>query len=182
MGFWSKVGSLGKRAVNAPIERTKKMVGYESAKENFGWIGRLGRSLMPSSLKAGRVETFEHAMARQSVTDDDLDRIYTNHVLRFWICAIMLVTGLAVGLHYLMNGQKLIILPVIGFSAICLSQMFSGSFRAYQLANRKFCDVSEWMSRRDVWVPFTFDLPKAPARKTGGSVDKPRQAPPVKKD
>ena len=46
------------------------------------------------------------------------------------------------------------------FAAICLAQMFAGSFRAYQLSIRRFCDVSEWLVNKSAWIPFAFELPE----------------------
>jgi hypothetical protein len=186
MGFWSKVGGTGKKAAMAPVNHAKKLMGIDQARENLGWMAGLARGLLPSSVKLGRVETFEHAMARQDVTSEDLSRIFTNHVLRFWICAIMLLTGLAIGLNYMLAGSLISILPVIGFSAVCLSQMFAGSFRAYEIACRRFCDVGEWLSKPEVWVPLSFSIPDASApKKTGAGLVvapvKPTSKPPQKK-
>ena len=164
MSLWSKISGAGKRAVNAPVDGAKKLLGVEQARENLNWMGAIAKTLLPSSIKAGRIETFEHAMERQGVGEVELDRIYTNHVLRFWICSMFLLAGWAVGVSYLVGGQWLALFPLMGFTAICLSQMFSASFRAYQLASRKFCDVAEWLGRRSAWVPTSFDLPPAPRK------------------
>ena len=128
-------------------------------------------------------------MNRKEVTSEDLDRIYTNHVLRFWISLLMLFTGLAVCLSYWLAGNFMSILPMTGFAAVCLSQMFSGSFRAHQLASRRFCDVSEWLARREVWIPRGFSLPSPPpVKKTGTAVaskpaaGRPKPTNPTKKE
>lgn len=164
MSIWSKFTGAGKKVVGSPISGAKKLLGVDQARENLTWMATIAKTLLPSSIKPGRVETFEQAMARQGVSGEDLDRIYTNHALKFWICVILLITGWGVGVGYLMQSQWLALLPLTGFTAICLSQMFAASFRAHQLAQRKFCDVAEWLIRKDAWVPRGFDLPPAPRR------------------
>ena len=167
VSFFNKIGGLGKRVVKAPVTQARKLLAVDEARENYNWISKLAKSLMPGSVKVGRIETFDRAMERQSVTTEDLEKIYTNHVLRFWISFIMLATGLAIAVKFAIEGQFLVLLPSLGFSAICLSQMFSGSFRAYQIAMRRFCDVSDWVANRSVWIPTTFDLP-SPVKKPSG--------------
>lgn len=162
MSFWTKMGGAGKRVVGSPVEGAKKLLAVEQIKENFGWMKSAAGTLMPSSVKRGRVETFERAMERQRVSHEDLDKFYTNYVLKFWISTILLATGWMVAILYLLDKQWLVLFPIVGFSAICLSQMFVASFRAYQLTNRKFCDVSEWIANRSAWVPWSFELPPPP--------------------
>ena len=166
MSLWSKISGAGKRTVNAPIDSAKKLLGIDQARENLTWMGAIAKTLLPSSVKAGRIETFEHAMYRQGVSEVELDKIYTNHFLRFWISATLMLAGWIVGGSYLFGGQWLALFPLIGFSAICFSQMFSASFRAYQVGSRRFCDVAEWLARREVWVLTSYDLPPAPSRKS----------------
>ena len=160
MGLFERVGRLGKKSVNASVDQAKKVLGVRDVKENYNWILKLGKGLMPSSVKAGRVETFDAAMERQSVTLEDLERIYINHVLRFWIGCVMLVVGFVIAIKLTFNGDFFILLPIVGFSAICLSLMFSGSFRAYQISRRRFFDVSEWVKDKSAWIPASFALPK----------------------
>lgn len=159
MGLWKKVGGLGGKVTGG----AKKIIGLDQAKENLTWMASIGRTLLPSSIKAGRVETFEHAMQRQGVGEEDLEKIYLNHVLKFWICVIMLFVGWGVALSYVLSGHWVALLPALGFTAICFSQMFVASFRAHQIGQRKFCDVSEWLGDIGLWVPATFSLPPAKA-------------------
>lgn len=169
MGLWSKITGAGKKAAMAPVGSAKKLIGYDEALANAGWIGGLFKGLMPSSIRAGRIETFDHAMARLKVTSENQSRIYTNYVFRFWIFSAFSVIGLALGARYALAGSLISFLPVAGFEAVCLSQIFVGSFRAYQIANRRFCDVSEWLGRAGSWVPQGFSLPPAPQPKRGGT-------------
>ena len=166
MGMWSKIGGAGKKMANAPVDKAKKLMAIEEAKQNWNWMTTVAKTLMPGSVKAGRIETFERAMERQNVSAEDLERIYTNHVLRFWISGFMLLCGWLVTASYAWSGHWLALLPALGFSAICGSQMFVGSFRAHQVATRKFCDVSEWVANRDAWVPLAFELPPAVVRRS----------------
>jgi len=170
MGFWSKMSEASKRAVSVPVDGAKKIIGIEAAKENFNWITSLAKGLLPSSVRAGRVETFDHAMQRQGVTESDLGQLYSNHVLRFWSSAIMLIAGWIVTITYIVEGDFVALLPALGFSALCLAIMQSGSFRAYQITNRRFCDVSDWFKTRSAWVPLTFKLPPRRGPKTRGLV------------
>jgi hypothetical protein len=162
MGIMKKAGGLGKRLVTSPFRMAKGLVGVDQARENWRWITSLAGALRPGDPNGARVETFEHAMRRQGATEKDLEKIYTNHVLRFWICSLLLLVGVGVVVSYVFSGHALALFPGVGFVAICLSQMFSASFRARQLARRRFCDVSEWLADSSSWVPLSFNLPPAP--------------------
>ena len=162
MGIMKKVGGLGRRAATAPFRAAKKLVGVDHARDNWRWIISLAGSLSPSSVKTGRVETFERAMERQGVGEEQLRKIYANHVIRFWACSALLLVGLGVLATYAASGKWLALFPGLGFAAICLSQMFGASFRARQLALRRFCDVSEWVADTSSWIPKSFSLPAPP--------------------
>lgn len=165
MGVFNKLGSASKKVVTAPVGFAKRLMGIEHAKENLSWMATWGKAFLPSSIKKGRIETFERAMARQGVSEDALDRIYTNYVLKFWIGAMMLALGVAIAVSYAANGSPMVMFPAMGFGALCLSQMFIGSFRARQLGRREFSDVSEWLADPSSWIPTSFALPPSAAAK-----------------
>lgn len=167
MGVLNKLGSASKKVVTGPVGYAKRLMGIDHAKENLSWMATWAKAMLPSSIKKGRIETFERAMARQGVSEEELDKIYTNYVLKFWIGGMMLALGLAVAINYVIAGSHMVIFPTLGFSAICLSQMFIGSFRARQLGRREFSDVSEWLANPSSWVPTSFIIPPPPRGAVG---------------
>lgn len=140
-------------------ESAKQMLAVEESKKNWNFIKAAAQSLNPKRIKAGREETFEAARERLHVEDEDLEKVYTNQVLKFWVVCILLAGGIVATLL----GQSWIgILPLIGFAALCLAILFNSSFRALQIKERKLFDVSYWAAHPEEWIPTSFSLPPAP--------------------
>jgi hypothetical protein len=166
MGIFTSAGNLGKKVASAPVEQAKLIMGLEQAGKNLMWIKAMAMHLRPSAVKVGIVETFELAMERQRVSEHDLQQLFKSRVWTFWVCALMLALGIGIGANFIVDGDWVPLMPLGSYCAMVLAQMFGASFRAYQIENRRFCDVSEWFHKRDAWVPLTFALPAKPARKS----------------
>lgn len=152
--------SFVKKTGDKIVDSGKKMVGYEDVKDNWsmikGWLG----SLNPKSIKPGRVETFENAYERLGLTEEDLKNVYKSWFLRFYLTLFVFAIGFFSVVYFVLNDNFISLLPFIGFSAICVSQLFASSFRLYQIRSREFVEVSNWFKNKSEWLPLTIDLPE----------------------
>lgn len=165
MGFFKRRGEKF-------VEGGKKMVNYDQAKSTWGAIQQLAAGLNPRSVRRGRVETFQSAYERLGLTEESLGKVYQNYFLKLYLSAIVGAGGtLLTGIHLAQGSSFAVVLAFFGFAAVCLSQMFSASFRMYQIRRRQLCDVKEWLKKSAEWFPTSVELPPPPKAK-GSSLAK----------
>lgn len=111
------------------------------------------KSLNPFAVKKGRQESFEAAMLRMNLTENDIRNVYTNHQLRFYIGTGIMIVAIVVGAKMLIQSNWFALGPAIACIAICLSQIFDGSFRTYQIRKRELVSVGEWFADKSGWIP-----------------------------
>ena len=143
MGLFSWIASRPKSLK----EYGKKVVGAEQIKENAGFIADMAKSLKPT---ATRYETFENAKARLGLSEKDLEETYKYYTTRFNIFVFFFGIGLVVFAYYLMSLSWSAV-PVIGFLAVCVAQLFAASFRMYQIRRRELVVPMEWFRAPHEW-------------------------------
>lgn len=143
-------GSVKDKIVN----EGKTLLGAEEAKR-YGnkIIEDAKKSLNPFSVKKGREESFENAMFRMGLSEEDINQSYTNHQLRFYIGLLIFIVAIIVLIKMLIQGNLFALGPAIACMALCFSQMFDGSFRTYQIRKRQLISISEWASDYKEWWP-----------------------------
>ena len=162
--------SIFKKAGEKIVDGGKKAVSYDEVKGNWGMIKDWAGRLNPKAIKPGRVETFESAYERLGLDEPTLALVYRNWFLRFYLVAGVYALGVAVAGFYIFSGKWMALLPFLGFTAVCGAQMFTSSFRMYQIRTRSLCPVSEWISRTGEWLVFSPALPPAPRKGQGKAV------------
>ena len=155
-----------KKAGDKIVDGSKKVVAYDEVRSNWGLIKDWASQLNPMSVKAGRVETFENAYERLGLDEQTLVDVYKNWFLRMYLTLAVFVGGLSVALYFVTLGKLLALLPFTGFAAICAAQIFTSSFRMYQIRTRQLCPISEWLSNRSEWFPTTMALAVQKKQKT----------------
>lgn len=159
MGFFRRRGEKF-------VQNSKRMINYEQASSTWDAIKQLAGGLNPRSVRRGRVETFQSAYERLGLTEETLAKVYQNYFLKLYLSMVVGVGGTALTALYLAQGSSwAAVLAYLGFAAVCVSQMFSASFRMYQIRRRQLCDVKEWLKRRSEWLPLSVELPPAPKSK-----------------
>lgn len=167
MGFFRRRGEK-------MVDGGKKMVNYDQARSTWASIQQMAAGLNPRSVRRGRVETFQSAYDRLGLTEESLAKVYQNYFLKFYLSLMIGAGGTVLTVVNIIQGNSVAVaLAYLGFIAVCVSQMFSASFRMYQMRRRKLCDVSEWFKRGAEWFPTTPELPPPP-KSRGSSLVKRR--------
>lgn len=160
---------LFQKAKDKASNSGKAMLNYEQVSSVGGWIKQSAKSLSPWRKKAGvRVETFQAAIERMAVSEEDLAKQYQNHVLRFYLALLVWTIGTIVTGIYLARGSWISLLPYGGFTALCGAQLFSASLWAMQIRRREFVGAQGWLALRGEWFPTELELPPPPAKKSRG--------------
>lgn len=138
------------------VNEGKVLLGTEEAKKYGNKIvSDAKKSLNPFAVKKGREESFENAMLRMGLNEENIKNAYFNHQLRFYIGLLIFIIAIVVLIKMLIIGNIFALGPAIACMALCGSQMFDGSFRTYQIRRRQLVSVSEWFNDKKEWWPTT---------------------------
>lgn len=154
-----------KKAGEKIVDGSKKVVAYDEVKGNWAMIKDWAGKLNPRSIKPGRVETFQSAYERLGLDEETLILVYRNWFLRFYLTLTVFAIGFITAGYYILNGKLMALLPFMGFAAICIAQLFTSSFRMYQIRTRTLCPISEWLSKSGEWIVFSSKLPSNTVKK-----------------
>ena len=153
MGLFSWIGSAPKRLVGYG----RKVVAGEQIEKGGRYIVDMATGLRAQS---DRRETFENAYARLGMTEEKMQEAYRFYMNRFYLFAFFGVIGVIVFAYFLIQ-MTWTALAVVGFLAVCLSQLFNASFRMYQMRQRELLPVIEWLR-----VPSEWWIRELPVRST----------------
>lgn len=131
---------------------------YQDAKEV------VKEQMNPWRRKAGRQETFANAVERMKLSPEDIAAAYKNHSFRFY--GFSFFTGLAffLGAWAAIQGQWLGTLAGFGAVLACSAQMFSASFRCFQIRHHELFSVREWWHAKGEWLPGDYTPPRSQSR------------------
>lgn len=146
---WIK--SLGKRT----SDYTAKVVNAEEIKSNASFIKEAGSTLLlpGKTIKNARTESFEEAVRRQNLDEEDLMRVHFNYSASFYVSAFFGAVCFALMANAFVAGSIMYVLSSFAIFLVCLANAFRFSFRCFQIRHRKLCPVSEWFSRKQEWLP-----------------------------
>lgn len=149
-----KVKEKLKNVADSSVDATKKVVGYEDAKQLFNVIKDMAAvSLNPFRKIESRNETFEQAMIRFKCTESDIAEAFKMCKVNFYVNAA-LASLLIVYCFYMLFAVQAVF-PALGALAITFMNfalMFKYSFRAYQIKHRKLCPISEYLKNSNEWI------------------------------
>lgn len=143
MGFFGGIKKVVKPFVDVP-----KWVGYEQLKGVTGWVKGLFKRTFVIR-KQNYNETFEQAMVRLKLTEQDLAKRTHEFtwLVRFWLALFFLVILYAAYMAGIASWAGLII--SISVSLLTLSQAFRYHFWLFQIRHRKLgCTLREWWHSR----------------------------------
>lgn len=107
-----------------------------------------------SAMAPGRRESFEEAMDRQNLTDNDLNQVYNQMAIEAIVLFGMAVLGFIVGVYFgFFAGLSSSALVAFFVSFACLARAGSCSFRNYQIRHRRLGMLSQWLGNPAEWVP-----------------------------
>lgn len=155
-GFIKKTAKKGAGYVK---DETKKFTNMKDIMHYSGMIKSMMSFLNPfkeKDEKNKREETFENAMERLNLTEESLKKSFEYHRFYFYLGVFLCFGSLFFGAYLLIALKNYwSIGPIVACVAIGLSQMFTGSFRTYQINTRQLCDVKTWFDN-GIYIPKKF--------------------------
>lgn len=145
-GLWKKSGS----------NTVATIIGWNSIKDGASYMIETGAYLFnpKKAIANARNETFEEAVKRHGVTDEDLKKNYNNFVITFYVSALFALVCLGLAFNYLFNEQSIMGgLSSLSIMSVCLANCFKYSFRAFQIKHRSLCSVKDFTPRVKEWFP-----------------------------
>lgn len=145
MGFWRGLGKVAGSVVDIRVD---KWTSYSYLKDSSKNIKGIATDLFTIKT-AARTETFEEAVIRMHLTEDDLVRRKKEFLSIAFLFVFLALGLLFYGLYWAMN--LIISATLISFClcAFCLSQAFRFHFWYFQVKNRKLgCTVQEWFNSK----------------------------------
>ena len=145
---WSLWKNTGKNTVS-------KMVGFEAIKDGATYIKTTSKHLLnpKEAIKNARVETFEQAVSRLGVSDEDLKKNHNNFTTTFWVSFVFAMFCLYNIFNYGIGGHLLSALASFSIMLVCLANCFKYSFRAFQIRHRNLCSAKVFLNRFNEWFP-----------------------------
>jgi uncharacterized membrane protein len=137
-------------------DTSKKLVASDTILENAEQIKKMSENILsPKKMIAeSKVEKFEEAIDRLKVSPNDLENIFDNYSLLFYlsICfSFLLFLSILYKLFILkVIWDSLVLLSIFSF---CLVNAFKYSFRCLQIKYRKLCTVNDWWNKSNEWIP-----------------------------
>lgn len=175
MKFFSWLASRPKKVVNYG----KSIVGTEDLKKNAEFISDMAQSIAGKT-DTKRSETFENAYTRLGLTEEDLAKSYKYYEIRFNIFIAFAALAILLLIYSLVVSKILSAFAILAFMAVCLSQLFTSSFRMYQIRRRELVSVKEWAQHKEEWWPRTFEVQRRSSSTALQPVSKSKK-PPLKK-
>lgn len=152
--------SENKRSVLSFLKNTGKntvgkMVGFEAIKDGAIYIKTTSKHLLnpKEAIKNARVETFEQAVSRLGVSDEDLKKNHNNFTTTFWVSFMFAMFCLYNIFNYGLGGHFIPSLASLSIMLVCLANCFKYSFRAFQIRHRNLCPTSVFLQRANEWFP-----------------------------
>lgn len=125
----------------------RKVVGGDQIQNGADYIKDLGQSLTPR--RQGR-ETFENAVGRLNLREDDLYDAYKFHTFRFFLfLSLSVVASFCVA--YFALQSSFAFLGFLGFICIGIAQVFNASFRMMQIRYKELLPVKFWLQNSSEW-------------------------------
>lgn len=139
------LGDFGKKITNAE----------EIKKHSEDIMDLAGNYLSPKKiLKNAKVETFEDAKRRLKVTEGEINQVYKNYAISFYISLAFAFICFIGFIYYAFFMQQIIAsLSTAAILCVCAINAFKFSFRAFQIKHKKLCSVNDWWERSYEWFP-----------------------------
>lgn len=145
-----------KNGVFTTKDTVKKVLNYEEAKDNWKTIKDMSNKMLKptSTEQKGVQKTFHETVFEQGLTQADLNQIYFNYAVSFYISALFAVICLISGMYSAFFNSSFIgfILGLSIFS-VCLASMFRFSFNSFKVRHQKFCSIQDWWNNSSQWFP-----------------------------
>lgn len=127
----------------------RSWLAYDSLKEQSVGLWTTIKNLF-SPAKATRIETFEQAMERLKVSNNDLKETEASYRAFSWVFAVLAGLMALFGFYALLHhGSLPSLILSLAMTALFAAQGFRFSFWAFQIKHRKLgCTFEEWRQGR----------------------------------
>lgn len=148
---------FGKKS-SALTDKAKKFTGYEDTKKFSTDTKEIAGTLLSpkKAIASARNETFNEAMKRLGVNEEDLKMNYRNFAWLCWISLAFAVFLISLATYCVTQGSSLQGLAGLSIASFCLASAFKYSFRAFQIRHQNLCSVKTWYERKPDWLPNPF--------------------------
>lgn len=134
-----------KKLFNKLLGKTKKVIAYDEIKSNHDIYKSFLDRIKKSMQEQARIETFEIAVKRQNLNQDDLKKVHSNLFI-IWITSLLfLFFSFVIQGIYFYKGSYAGAFAMIGVQAILAAVIFEKQFRMYQIQNKNLCSVDEFL-------------------------------------
>ena len=140
MGFWS-----GTKKIFKPLVDVSTWLNLKQIRENGHSILQMAKDVFVPG-KATRQETFEEAMNRLNLTEEDIKKrtIEFNRLIAIMLTLFFLI--ISYGIYLAWQGSWSGFLPCISMSLFVLGLAFRYHFWLFQIKQRKLgCTFREWL-------------------------------------
>lgn len=154
---------LEKQEEKKSVLQVWKETGSGTAKKVFGITaindgaqiikGTIVNNYYKNQIARARKESFEGAVDRLGLTEDDLKANNNGRVIEFWLHTLFAFICLYSFIACLINGSLITSASSLAIFSLCLAVCFRASFRAFQIKNRSLCSAKEWFVRPSEWFP-----------------------------
>lgn len=138
-----------KKTFSKLLNKTKKVVAYDDIKKNHNNYMDIINKIKKPMEEQARIETFEIAMKRQNLNQDDIKKVHSNLFI-VWISAILFsIFSVVIQGIYIYKGFYFGAIAMVGVQAILLAIIFEKQFRMYQIQNKNLCSVNDFLKSND---------------------------------
>lgn len=145
MGLWKSTKNIASKVFDVRVD---KWMSLNYLKDVSGQTRSILKDLVIPK-KATRSETFEQALERLHLTQDDIAqrKIEFTRLVYLFLGISLIIIGYAI--YMIIKGYPLVGLISFCLSAYTLSQAFHFHFWLFQMKNRKLgCTIKEWFNSK----------------------------------
>lgn len=154
---------LGKHASLLGGMRSAYRVGEDGAKVVRGGVDELRRRTVEAATTR-RIESFEQAMERLGIDERMLPVIHNQLVAQCYLCLMVAVLALAMGVNYMLAATLLSGLAAVTIGLACAVAAGQASMRSMSIRLRRLGVGSQWLCSPGDWIPDRIDavVPRGP--------------------
>lgn len=155
-GFFNKKKPDEVKVVKEKFEYSKKFLGTEHIEKSHSEIKNMASVyLSPNKeIKNARVENFKQALERNGTTPKQLENIYKNYLLSFYIAICAFSFLIIFAFYQIMAGNGIIsALACLSIALLSLANAFKFSFRCFQIKYQKLCSIKDYLNNKE-FFPF----------------------------
>lgn len=155
-GFFNKNKPDEVKVVKEKFEYSKKFLGTEHLDKSHNEIKNMASVyLSPNKeIKSARVENFKQAMERNGTTPKQLENIYKNYLISFYIAISAFSFLIIFAFYQAWVGNGFIsALACLSIALLSLANAFKFSFRCFQIKYQKLCSIKDYLNNKE-FFPF----------------------------